>query len=270
MPQERYQLAGSAAQVYEDQKVRAIFGPLARATLDIVPIAPGDLLLDVACGTGIVARSVRDRYGTDVAVKGADLNDDMIEMARKLTSGVVPPIEWVVADATTMPFEDGAFSVCICQQGLQFIPDKIAAVREFRRVLRPGGRVVISIWAGASSFFVAMADALSRHVSEAVAEQSLAPFAFRAEETVPSLLSEAGFGNISVQALSIDRIIEDPEAAIPKEIFANPVGPKVKQKGEEALGRIVSDIMRDCARFEVEGALVVPQKAHLIAATVIA
>ncbi|MBY8977535.1 methyltransferase domain-containing protein [Rhodobacteraceae bacterium NNCM2] len=267
MPPDQYQLVGSAARIYEDQKVRAIFAPLARATLDVVPLATGDKLLDVACGTGIVARSVRDRYGPGVAVTGADLNDSMIEMARRLTSSVVPPIEWVVADATNMPFEDEAFSICICQQGVQFIPDKMAAVREFRRVLKPGGRVAISVWAGASAFFVAMADALGRHVGEAVAEQSLAPFAFRAEETVPGLLSDSGFGEVSVQALSIDRIIGDPETAIPKEIFGNPVGPKVKEKGEEVLGRIVADIIRDCARFEVKGALVVPQKAHLFTAT---
>lgn len=130
--QDGYQLSGSAARVYEDRKVKAIFGPLARATLEVVRLGPGDRLLDVACGTGIVARSVHERYGAGVTIAGVDLNESMIEMARTLTSGVVPAIEWVVADAADVPFADDAFSVCICQQGLQFMPDKTSAVRELR------------------------------------------------------------------------------------------------------------------------------------------
>lgn len=268
MTEDTYQLAGSAAEVYEDQKVRAIFGPLARATLDAFPMHAGDSLLDVACGTGIVARCMRELYGADVAVTGSDLNPGMIEMARKLTSGLVPPVEWVVADATNMPFTDGSFSVCICQQGMQFIPDRKAAVAEFRRVLTPEGRLVISVWDGASTFFLAMAAALGRHVSDAVAEQSLAPFSLQAAEALPPLLADAGFQDVSIQPVSIDRIIDDPETAIPKEIFGNPVGPKVKEKGEGTLGQIVKEIIADCATFEVEGTLIVPQRSHLITATI--
>lgn len=268
MTADTYQLAGSAAEVYEDQKVSVIFGPLARATLDAFPMRVGDQLLDVACGTGIVARCVRERYGTDVAVTGSDLNAGMIEMAEKLTSGFVPPIEWVVADATNMPFTDASFSVCICQQGMQFIPDKKAAVAELRRVLAPEGRLVISVWDGASAFFIAMAAALGRHVSDAVAEQSLAPFSFRAAEALPSLLAGVGFRDVSIRPLSIDRIIDDPETAVPKEIFGNPVGRRVKERGEDTLGQIVKEIIADCATYEVEGALIVPQRSHLITATV--
>ncbi|WP_370401254.1 class I SAM-dependent methyltransferase [Sulfitobacter sp. JB4-11] len=266
MPQDSYQLASSAAHIYEDQKVKAIFGPLARATLNTISLSAGDRVLDVACGTGIVARSVRDRYGTDVAVTGTDLNDSMIETARMLTSDLVPPIEWVVADATAMPFADGTFSVCMCQQGLQFVPDKRAAIEEFRRVLEPNGRLVISIWAGASPFFTAMAEALARHVSADVAALSLAPFAYQAQTEVPPLLSAAGFGPVSVQTIAIDRVIEEPETDIPKEIFGNPVGPSVKEKGEETLARIVGEIRAACVGFEREGSLVIPQSAYLITA----
>ncbi len=73
---------------------------------------------------------------------------------------------------------------------------------------------------------------------------------------------------MSIQPVSIDRIIEDPETAIPKEIFGNPVGPKVKEKGEGTLGQIVKEIIADCATFQVEGTLILPQRSHLITATV--
>lgn len=267
MTQDRYQLEGSAAQVYEEQKVVAIFGPLARVTLDFVPLEPGERVLDVACGTGIMARTIRDRYGSDVTVAGADLNAGMIEMARKMTSELDPPVEWAVADATDMPFDDEAFTLCMCQQGIQFIPEKRAALEEFRRVLSPSGRLAISVWDGASAFFIAMADALRRHVGEAVADQSLAPFSYRAAEDLPTLLANTGFLDLSVQSISIDRVIANPEVDIPREIFGNPVGPMVKEKGGEALRNIVREIIADCAKFQFGEKLVVPQTALLITAS---
>ncbi|MCV2870328.1 methyltransferase domain-containing protein [Defluviimonas sp. WL0002] len=267
MTRDRYQLGHSAARIYEEQKVRAIFGPLARATLKAVSLRPGDRILDVACGTGIVARTIRDLYGTDVEITGSDLNAGMIEMARGITSDLDPPIEWVVADAADLPFDDGTFTVCMCQQGIQFIPDKRGALLEFRRVLSPGGLLAISVWDGASAFFMAMAEALRRHVGEAAAEQSLAPFTYRAAEDLPRLLATTGFRDVAVQAISIDRIIDNPQVDIPKEIIANPVGSSVTAKGEEAMRTIVREIIADCEEYRVGDTLAVPQTASVITAS---
>ena len=176
MAKDTFQLAGNAAAIYEEQKVPAVFRPLALATLDALEVRDRDIVLDVACGTGVVGREVLKNLGPDGSVAGVDLNAGMIDVARKLTTAEATKVVWHVADVTAMPFDGRTFSLAIRQQGLQFFPDEDAALREMHRVLRPAGRIAITVWAGASEFFKSLAAALSRHVSEEVGEKSLAPF----------------------------------------------------------------------------------------------
>ena len=173
---ETFQLSGNAAAIYEEQKVPAIFGPLAEATLDAVPLFESDSVLDIACGTGIVARKARARVGPSARIAGVDLNQGMIDAARNLTDADSRSCEWHAADVTKLPFEDGTFTVAFCQQGLQFFPDPELALREIGRVLRPGGRIALTVWSEASALFVALAESFRRHVSDEIAESSLAPF----------------------------------------------------------------------------------------------
>lgn len=266
MEKETYQLKGNAAAIYEEQKVKAIFGPLAAATLDAVSISSADTILDVACGTGIMARCVRERLGPSVRVSGADLNEGMIDTARALTSGDPGGFDWKVADATNMPFADASFSVVFCQQGIQFFPDEGAAVTEMRRVLMKDGRLYLSVWTGANDFFLAMAQALSNHVSPEIGQQSLAPFAYGGSERLPEILEKAHFGNVSVRTLSVDRRIQVPKTDIPKEIMANPVGSAVKEAGGAVMATVVAEIIAKCERYRVDSSLVIPQQANLFCA----
>ena len=189
MPKETFQLADNAAEIYEEQKVPAVFRPLALATLEAVRINDDDKVLDVACGTGVVAREVAAQLGPSGSITGVDLNESMIQVARSITADVPANFQWVVADATTLPFETGTFSLVICQQGIQFFPDEQAALNEFRRILSPRGRVALTIWDGASDFAAALSDALSRHVGDDVAKRSLAPFQYSGMETLPQRMS---------------------------------------------------------------------------------
>jgi len=125
--QDTFQLQGCAAQVYEEQNVPAMFAPLARATLDAFRVDEEDAVLDVACGTGVLARTARDRCGSRIHIAGVDLNEGMIATARLITEGFEPQIRWEVGDATKTPFKDGEFTVVFCQQGIQFFPDDQAS-----------------------------------------------------------------------------------------------------------------------------------------------
>jgi len=120
---------------------------MARKTLDTVQLGPEDVILDVACGTGIVARTARQRLGPVPRIVGTDLNEGMIATARGLAGEEARSCEWQVADVTALPFADSTFSVSICQQGTQFFPDRKGALREIHRVMQPGGTILISFWA---------------------------------------------------------------------------------------------------------------------------
>lgn len=188
----------------------------------------------------------------------------MISVARELPEEEARSCEWHVADVTALPFADGSFSVAICQQGIQFFPDERAALQEMRRVLRPGGRVALSVWAGASALFIALAEAIGRHVSPEVARQSLAPFAFDGLDRLQQALADLGFGDLSLTEISVDRVIARAEAALPKEIMANPIGPAVAVKGAEVMDLIVAETLAALSGFRQGAGLVVPQRSHLL------
>ena len=264
MTKETYQLSDSAAAVYEDQKVPAIFAPLAKATLDAISLSADDQILDIACGTGIVARLVRERLGPEPRVVGTDLSGGMIAMARALSDAQSQSIEWELADASDLPFADGAFSLAICQQGIQFFPDENAALKEMKRVLRSGGRAAVSVWTGPNEFFTALANALSANVNDEVGQRSLAPFSYNGGEKLADRMASLGFIDTSTNQISVDRVIADPRSDIPKEILANPVGPSVAEQGDTVMGRIVEDVIAAMRNFLSGGAIVVPQHAFLI------
>ena len=153
-----WQLEGTAAEAYERYLVPAFFGPFADRLVELAAPRPADRALDVACGTGIVARRIAARVARAV---GLDSNPGMLEVART----VEPSIEWRAAEAGAMPLPDASFDLVLCQQGLQFFPDRAAALREMRRVLAPGGRLAVSAWRAAehNPGWLRLAEALDRH-----------------------------------------------------------------------------------------------------------
>jgi ubiquinone/menaquinone biosynthesis C-methylase UbiE len=126
--------------------VPAVFGPWAKDLLDTVALAAGTLVLDVACGTGIVARSAASQVGPTGRVVGLDTNEAMLAVARAQPQPTGAQVEWRQGDATKLPFPDAEFGAVLCQQGLQYMPDRAAALREMKRVLASGGRLGFSVF----------------------------------------------------------------------------------------------------------------------------
>jgi ubiquinone/menaquinone biosynthesis C-methylase UbiE len=140
--QGQWQVAGSAPDVYERELVPAVFGPWAPVLIELAGLKPGYRVIDVACGSGIVARLAAARVGPSGAVSGVDLNSGMLNVARSLkTSDDAASVKWQAASADNLPFPDGSFDVAFCQLGLQFFADRPAALREMRRVLSTKGRL---------------------------------------------------------------------------------------------------------------------------------
>ena len=141
--QAAWQLSDDTAVAYERDFVPAIFAQWPPKLADIAAIAPGERVLDVGCGTGVLAREAAARAGPAGRVIGLDLNEGMLAVARRLR----PEIDWRQGDALDLPFADHAFDVVVSQFALMFFPDRPRALREMWRVLAPGGRLAVAVCA---------------------------------------------------------------------------------------------------------------------------
>ena len=136
-PSESFQIPIEAAELYEEAFVPGFFAQWAPLLCDAADVGPGQEVLDVACGTGIVARTAAGRVAPAGRVVGVDLNEAMLTVARR----VAPDLDWREGDAAALPFPDGGFDRVLCQMALMFFPDRAGALREMGRVARPGGAV---------------------------------------------------------------------------------------------------------------------------------
>lgn len=183
-------IEGDAAGIYHDLLVPAIFEQWVPRMLAAGGVGPGDRVLDVACGTGVVAREAVSQVGPDGMVCGLDLTEAMLDVARRLE----PAVEWRQGDAMNLPFDPASFDVVLCQAGLMFVPDRVEAVSEMRRVLGPSGRLAVQVFA-ASEGQDAFAEVIERHAGSAVADRYLAPWSLRDPDELLAIVRDAGFEN---------------------------------------------------------------------------
>lgn len=135
---------GAVPKLYERYMVPLIFQPFAADIVDRLPTTSLSRVLEIAAGTGVVTRELARRLPENVAIVASDLNPSMLEHAEEL--GTARPVEWRQADAAALPFPDESFDAVVCQFGVMFFPDKAKAFAEARRVLRPGGVFLFSVW----------------------------------------------------------------------------------------------------------------------------
>jgi SAM-dependent methyltransferase len=140
----QFSFSGSVAEGYRASLEPLIFEPWADELVRFAGVAPGEAVLDVAAGTGTVSRAAARATGGEGRVVASDISEDML--AQVIRDDEPAPIETVVCSATELDLASGTFDVVLCQQGLQFVPDRPAAAAEMRRVLRPGGRVAAAVW----------------------------------------------------------------------------------------------------------------------------
>jgi ubiquinone/menaquinone biosynthesis C-methylase UbiE len=136
----------NANEMYERFLVPAKFLPQTQILFLYANPQPGERVIDVACGTGVISRSIAPLIGTGGHISAVDISAEMLAVARALPQPDGARISWQEGSALNLPYDNGSFDLALCQQGLQFFPDKITAMREMRRVLAPNGRVVVSVW----------------------------------------------------------------------------------------------------------------------------
>ncbi|WP_119458965.1 methyltransferase domain-containing protein [Rhodospirillaceae bacterium SYSU D60014] len=191
------QVTRSAAEIYDEFFVPALFQEWAPRVADAAQIWPGQTVLDVACGTGVLAREAARRAETDGSVTGLDRNEDMLVVARR----VAPSIEWRLGRAELLPFADHTFDTVVSQFGLMFFEDRVAALREMWRVLRPGGRLAVAVWGPLDDTpgYAAMVALLQRLFGDRIANELRAPFILGDPDALRSLFIQADIPNGAIQ-----------------------------------------------------------------------
>lgn len=185
----------AAAEAYEALHAPALFAQWAGPVLEAAHVAAGDHVIDVACGTGLAARAAVARVGPIGHVAGVDIDPGMIALARTLAPGV----DFRQAPADRLPFDDASFDAAVSSFGLMFYPDRLAAAREMRRILRPGGRAAVAVWDALdrSEPYSLEIDLLARHAGSQAADALRAPFSAGDRSALEALLTEAGLADVT-------------------------------------------------------------------------
>ena len=271
--QGQWQVAGSAPEVYERELVPAVFGVWAPIIVELAQPRPSERVLDVACGTGVVARIAATRVGPSGTVVGIDLNPGMLSVARSVVSPNSRSggqLQWQEASADKLPFPDGSFNVVYCQLGLQFFADRPAALREMRRVLGTEGRLALMVWRGIheSPGFAVLADALERHVGQAAAAIMRAPFGLSNADELEALVRAAGFQNVAIQQRSGTVRFPSVERFVLSYVAGSPLAGPVSQADDAARAALITDVRNALGKFTSNDELAFPIAAHLLSARV--
>jgi ubiquinone/menaquinone biosynthesis C-methylase UbiE len=267
MANTRFYLAGNAPQLYERYTVPNLARPQTELMFAHVSLQAGDRVLDAACGTGIVTRVAVQRWGNLGHIVGVDLNPGMLAVARAHTPATGIPLAWLQGDVCALPFLPGSFDVVLCNQGLQYAQDTLAALREIHRVLVPKGRLAFTVWS-ASPYVMAMAEALAHHISPAVAASSLAGFALRDAATVRQCVDTAGFRAIEMQVLEfIERVPASAEAVLERTARSS-YGPDVAAVQEDTQRALGQEVWAALHAYRDGDDFVIPCQNHLVHARV--
>lgn len=196
MSEEFSQVSDKAAEFYEDFLLPALFAQWTSVMLDAANVGPADRVLDIACGTGVLARAAAERVGKQGEVVGIDRNPGMLSVARTKA----PELTWHEGIAEELPYQQGEFDVVVSQFGLMFFDDQRGALAEMWRVLRPGGRLAVAVWAGLDQvpayrrFNAVVASLFGEEAENAMN----APFSLGDPAALSGLATEAGIPDASV------------------------------------------------------------------------
>jgi len=265
--------ARNPAETYESYFVPAMFLPWSRILLGHAGLQPRQRVLDVACGTGIVARQAAPLVGAQGQVVGLDMNPAMLGVARSRPAPSGAAIQWQQGNAMALPFPEGSFDAVLCQHGLQFFPDRDGAAREMLRVLTPSGRAVVIVLQTLAQHpvFEALMESVARNLALPVSAVST-PFILSDAEELRSLFRVAGFQRVDIHQESATVRFPDPARFVPLAVTSSAAAvPAFAEMDEPARAALL-----DTVRAEVEPivsayrdtqAVTFPMFAHVAMAT---
>lgn len=257
----------AAIAVYDDVFVPRLFTPWADVLLDELALRPGEAVLDVACGPGSVTRIAAERVGPNGRVVGCDFSASMLAVGRaKPVSATAAPIEYVEAPADALPVASESFDVAVCQQGLQFFPDRAAALSELHRTLRPGGRVGIAVWSAIedSPVFAAMYEALREATSHELADRYRAgPWGLAETSQLRDLIAGAGFDEVRVDLRTVDVEFEGGASQFATTLAASGIADQIEALAPGQQTELIQAFDEHARRLSPDGTLRSPTSSNL-------
>ncbi len=235
-------MSAAPSENYERYFVPTIGKPLAHDLLRIAELRPGERVLDVGCGTGIVTRLAAQEVGARGTVVGVDIDAGMLAVA----SSVTPPtldVEWRQASAEALPLEDASFDVVLCQMSLQFVEDRAKALAEMYRVLVDGGRVLLDLPGPATPQFEALAESVGRHIMPEGKGFVDRVFSLHAPATVKALLADAGFRDVEVHALTRPLSVPAPREFLWQYVSSTPLAGPMSGADSRARDAFEADVL---------------------------
>jgi ubiquinone/menaquinone biosynthesis C-methylase UbiE len=254
--------SGTAAQLYQSFFVPSIAGPVSGQLLRAAALRPGLRVLDVACGTGVVTRAAAEQVGPTGSVTGVDLASDMIAVAETIPAGGAP-ITWHEADAASLPLPDEFYDVGLCQMGLMFMEDRAGALSELRRVLAPGGRVVVNTPGRIQPLFEVMERAIADNLDPGLGKFVSAVFSMHDPSVLGDLLQKSGFDDVTSEDYTATFDLPGPAEFLWNYINLTPMGPLAAEAPAEAKEAMERQVVEAWTPSVVNGRLSVEQPMAL-------
>jgi ubiquinone/menaquinone biosynthesis C-methylase UbiE len=232
MTQPNTAFAGSIPANYHEGLGPMFFAPYAADLAGRLTLPAGATVVEVAAGTGIVTRRLLETMPRDARLIATDISEAMIAFAPSMVPAD-PRLEWRQADAVQLPFADSSADAIVCQFGLMFFPDKLAALREARRVLKPSGTLLFNVWGSLADNPIAeIAHAVGAtffHVNPP--QFYLIPFGFHDRATIEALLAEAGFSATTCDIVDVTGESATAEQAARGLVFGSPFFNQIVERG---------------------------------------
>lgn len=267
-PRAGWQLDEAGAESYEAILVTALLGSWAEDLVDAVGVRGGHRVVDVGTGTGAVARAATRRTGGSGTVTGFDVNPAMLSVARRVSAGTVPEIQYELAAADALPLPDGAADAVLCQQVLQFVPEPAAALAELYRVCAPVGRVGIATCRGLEHQpgYRTLADVLERYVGREAADVIRTPFALGDTELLRALVTNAGFTGVHARIVVSPCRVPSAEALLRGETASSPLGDVLERLDAGTGAALVADLRKSLAPHIDDEGLLFPFETIVVTA----